>query len=56
MLAFPRGQGELGSERETGIGLVGRAIVVVGAKKGVGGGTGLELHVLVLLVDPPGDC
>ena len=34
----PIGQGELGSEIETGTGLVGRAIVVVGVKNGDGGG------------------
>ena len=35
-LAGPRGQGELGRERETGTGLVGRAIVVEGVRKGEG--------------------
>lgn len=54
----PNGQGELGSERETGIGLVGSAIVVVGAKNcvGGGGGTGLELGVVLLRVELAGDC
>ena len=55
--AHPNGQGELGSERQTGTGLVGSGIVVVGVKNCVGGGgTGLELGVVLLLVDPPGDC
>ena len=31
------GQGEFGSEIETGTGLVGRAMVVVGVKNGIGG-------------------
>ena len=34
----PMGQGEFGSEIETGTGLVGSAIVVEGVKKGEGGG------------------